>query len=378
MHQGACTGREVDLATSLRAFRLLPVGVAVLQLVDPRDVGSLRLIGANQAAERELRAPIGLAVGKSVAEAFPQFLETPAAELYRRVALSGEPDTVGEFTYQDHRIPEGVFWIDCFPLPDRCVGVAIENITERKRATQGQSQALQLLHRVTLSLSEAPTVLKAAQFCVDEVCAHIDWPVGRFFLSDEANPSRFLPNPVWHFSDPRHFRAFRKATELFEADLTNKLTLAHRTIQGRKAGLARSVGFSVAENDFLHGVLEFSSEDSAKLDEHLFRAISNIGYQLGQIFARERLARECRRAEKRSGSPGERRRTASSILFSGPGSVSNVVEVFEANKRAHEAIANSSKEVLESMREMQQHLADSKRIIARPTAFRPNPGSKPS
>jgi hypothetical protein len=375
MHQGTCAVRGVDLETSLRAFRLLPVGVAVLQLVDPKDVGSLRLIEANRAAERELRAPIGFAVGKSLAEAFPEFLKTPAAELYRRVALTGEPDTFGEFTYQDPRIPEGVFWIDCFPLPDRCVGVAIENITERKRAIQGQSRALKLLHRITLFLNDAPTVLDAAQFCVDEVCKQIGWPVGRFFLSDDVSPSHFLPNPVWHFSDPRHFRAFRKATELFEADFTNKLTLAHRTMQGQKAGLARSVGFSVVENGFLRGVLEFSSEDSAPLDEHLFRAISNVGYQLGQVFARESLSRECFRTERTEEVPtsrAARRRETSSILSPCTSSVSDVVEVVEATKRAQRVIANSSKEVLDSMREMRQHLDDLKRTSARPIGFRPS------
>lgn len=376
MHQGVCAVREVDLETSLRAFRLLPVGVAVLQLVDPKDVGSLRLIGANRAAERELRAPIGLAVGKSIAEAFPEFLKTPAADLYRRVALTGKPGTFGEFSYQDPRIPEGVFWIDCFPLPNRCVGVAIENITEQKRVTQGQSLALRLLHRVTLFLNDAPGVLDAAQFCVDEVCTQIGWPVGRFFLADEASPSRFLPNPVWHFRDSRHFQAFRKATELFESDLTNKLALEHRTLQGQKAGLARSVGFSVVENDFLRGVLEFSSEGVAPLDEHLFRAISNIGYQLGQVFARERLVRERYRIKK---APvplaAAQRGDSSAIRFTGAASVSHIVEVFEANKRAHRAIANSSKEVLESMREMRQHLDDLKQIIARPIGFRPSVGS---
>jgi hypothetical protein len=376
MHQGACTVREVDLQASLLAFRDLPVGVAVLQLVDPKDVGSLHLIGANRAAERELRAPIGLAVGKSIAEAFPKFLETPVAERYRQVALSGKPDTFGEFTYQDPRIPEGVFWIDCFPLPDRCVGVAVENITDRKRATQGQNRALQLLHRVTLFMNDAPTFLSAAQFCVDEICAQIGWPVGRFFLSDESNPSRFLANPVWHFSDPQRFRAFRRATELYELDFTNRLALGHRTIQGQRAGLVRSVGFSVVENDVLRGVLEFSSEQSAPLDEHLFRAISNVGFQLGQVFARERLAREYVRVQELMQTHEAHHRSVSEILFAGPGSIAATIGFLESKKREQSENQKSSREVLESVREIRQHLDDLKRIIARPIEFRPNSGAK--
>ena len=101
MHQGACAVREFDLKTSLLAFRDLPVGVAILQLPNPKDLRSLRLIGANQAVERELRAPIRCAIGKPIAETFPKFLDTPAAERYRQVALSGMPEILGEFTYQE-------------------------------------------------------------------------------------------------------------------------------------------------------------------------------------------------------------------------------------------------------------------------------------
>jgi hypothetical protein len=377
MHQGACTVREVDLESSLLAFRDLPVGVAVLQLRDPKDVGSLHIIGANEAAERELRAPIRLAVGKSISETFPKFLDTPVAERYRQVALTGKPDTFGEFTYQDARIPEGVFWIDCFPLPDRCVGVALENITERKRATQGQQIALQLLHRVTLFLNEAPTVLAAAQFCVDEICMQIGWPVGRFFLSDETSPSRFLPNPVWHFSEPSRFRAFRRATELYEIDFTNKLALAHRTIQGQRVGLTRSVGFSVTENDFLRGVLEFSAEDFVPIDEHVFRAISNIGFQLGQVFARERLAREYTRVQELVLSRKISDEAVRRILFSGPDSLAGIVDLLEAKKRARGAIARSSAEILETTLQMRQHIDDLKRIIASPIEFPSNAGFEP-
>jgi hypothetical protein len=372
MQQGACTVQELDLQTSLSAFRGLPTGVAVWQLRDPKNVRSLRLVGANPAAERELRVPLDFAVGKSITDCFPKLLDTPIPEQCRQVILSGKPDTFGEFEYRDARIPEGVFWIDCFPLPDRCVGVALENITERKRMTQAQGRALQLLHRITLFLNDAPTVLEAAQFCVEEICTQIGWPVGRFFLSDDMSASRFLPNSVWHLSDLHRFKAFRKATELYESDLTNKLALEHRTIQGQKAGLTKSVGFSVVENDFLRGVLEFSSEGWEPLDEHVFRAISNVGFQLGQVFARERLAREYNRIQRLMLSREEHHHALSKILFSGPASLASVVEVLESKRRTHRAIARSSKEILESTRQMRQRLDDLKRIIARPVEFRPN------
>jgi hypothetical protein len=325
------------------------------------------LVGANPASERELRTPLDFAVGKSIKDCFPKLLDTPVPEWYRRVILSGKPDTFGELMYQDAHIPEGVFWFDGFPLPDRCVGVALENITQRKRIIQAQGRALQLLHRITLFLNDAPTALDAAQFCVDEICSEIGWPVGRFFLSDESCPSRYLPNPVWHFGDPQQFTAFRKATELYERNVTNRLTLEYRTIQGQKAGLTKSVGFKVVENDFLRGVLEFSSENSEPLDEHIFRAISNIGFQLGQVFTRERLTREHEGGARELTLSREAHDDAGrKILFSGGGSLPAVGDLLDSNRRTRHTVARSSRNVLESVHEMRQHLDELRRLIARP------------
>ncbi len=290
MRHGTCTLNEVDANTSLRVFRNLPLAVAVWQLGDPQDVSSLRFIGANSAAERELRVSVGFATGKPISECFPGLLGTRAPEIYRRVAISGKAETLGELPYRDAAI-DGVFWVECFPLPGHCVGLTFENITKLKRVTENQSRALQLVHRITVRMNESTSALKAAQFCLDEICSQIGWPVGRLFLTDESSPSRFLPNPVWHFSDPRRFRGFRRATELHEGDLSNRLALQHRATEGRKAGLTRSIGFSILENHLLRGVLEFSSESVIPLDVDFFRAISNIGIQLGRVFEREHASR---------------------------------------------------------------------------------------
>jgi hypothetical protein len=369
MHQGACAVREVDLDTSLLAFRDLPVGVAVWQLRDSRDVRSLRLVGVNPACERELRAPLKFALGKPITESFPKLLDTSIPDRYRQVIVSGKPETFGELVYRDARVPEGVFWIDCFPLPDGCVGVALENITESKRMTQAQGHALQLLHRITVFLNDAPTALVAAQFCIDEICSETGWPVGRFFLSDEERPSRYLPNPVWHLSDPQRFKAFRKATELYELNVTNRLTLEYRTIQGQRAGLTKSVGFKVVENDFLRGVLEFSSESCAPLDEHIFRAISNVGFQLGQVFARERLREQYGRLQEVMLSRDAEHDAISKVLFKGKPSLSATVASLAIQKPTPKEIAASSQDILESTRQMRKNLDELRRLVAKPTVL---------
>jgi hypothetical protein len=372
MHQGACIHSEVDLDTSLRAFRGLPVGVAVWQLRDPRDVRSFRFVGVNPACERELRTPLTFAMGKPMTECFPKLLDTPAPERYRTVVLSGKPDTLGELVYRDARIPEGVFWVECFPLPEKCVGIALENITDRKRTHENQSRALEVLHRITVHLNETPTVLEAAQFCVDEICKQIGWPVGRFFLSDEACVSRFQPNSVWHFCEVGRFSAFRKATELYERDVTNRLALEYRAIQGQKAGLTRSVGFSVVENDFLRGVLEFSSESAVPLDENFLRVISNVGLQLGQVFARERAVREQGRLQQRLVSQNADRDAMSKLLSNGTSSLSGAVASLESLKQGCLATASSTRRLAETTRLMRRYLDQLGKITAAPIEMRSN------
>jgi hypothetical protein len=361
MHQGACPVREVHLDTSLRAFLTLPFGVAVWQLRDPGDLRSLRFVGANPAAERELGVSLAFAVGKSITECFPKSLDTQAPELYRRVVLSGQPETLGEFVFRDAHIPAEVFWIDCFPLPDSCVGISMENITQRKRVIENQKHALQALNNITAYLNDVPTLFEAAQFCVDEICTQTGWPVGRFFLSDETCASRFLPNSVWHFSDARRFAAFRKATELFERDLANKLTLEYRVLQGQKAGLKRSTGFSVIEGGHLRGVLEFSSETAEPLDENYSRVISNVGLQLGQVFASERAMRDHARLQQHIASLNTRR--DAKVLFSGA-SLPDFVASLESLKQNCHATALSSRKLAESTRLMQSQLEQMGQLAA--------------
>jgi signal transduction histidine kinase/CheY-like chemotaxis protein len=67
-------------------------------------------------------------------EAFPHLLDTDLPGHYREVLLSGSERDLGEVR---ERIGEGaderVFSVKVFPLPGHCVGVAFEDITERRR-----------------------------------------------------------------------------------------------------------------------------------------------------------------------------------------------------------------------------------------------------
>jgi hypothetical protein len=239
----------------------------------------------------------------------------------------------------------------------------MENITERKRIIENQKRALDALHNITIYLNDMPTSLEAAQFCVDEICKQTGWPVGRFFLGDEACASRFLPNSVWHFNDGRRFVAFRKATELFERDLGNKLALEYRAMQGQRAGLKRSVGFSVIEGGHLRGVLEFSSETAAPLDENYSRVISNVGLQLGQVFASERAWREHHRLQEHIESLSTSRDATPKALIPGASLPDFVASIKSLKQNCH-ATALSSRALAESTRLMQRQLEKMEQLAA--------------
>jgi hypothetical protein len=355
-----------DVTARLETFRNIPVGLVVWQLRDARDARSLRLIDFNGAAEREAGAPIGVHVGQAIADMYPAILETDLLERYRQVIVSGKPMPLGEVCYGDMNIPKSVFWLDCFPLPDNCVGVAFENITERKRREQTKAGALRLLHKITVAINGSNIAAEAAQVCLREVCQQIGWPVGRLFLTDEHSATRFVPNPIWYFSDAHRFAGFRQATEMFEQDLTNKFVLDYRMRQGKKAGLTRSVGFSVLEGNTLRAVLVFSSDTAAPLDEALVSAIGDIGVQLGRVFEREGAALVPERmhwqeAERRSASKKLR-------AFTGKYGPSLKASLEQLRSRKHMAGA-SSREVASSIKLMQRCLAEMREIGSPPVEF---------
>jgi hypothetical protein len=356
-----------DVIARLETFRNIPVGLVVWQLQDARDVRSLRLIDCNRAAEREAGAPIRVHLGQAIADIYPGLLETDLPERYRQVVVSGKPMTLGEVCYGDMNIPKGIFWLDCFPLPDNCVGVAFENITERKRTEQTKAGALRLLHKITVAINGSTVAADAAQVCLREVCQQIGWPVGRLFLVDEHSATRFVPNPIWYFSDAHRFAGFRQATEMFEQDLTNKFVLDHRMRQGKKAGLTRSVGFSVLEGNTLRAVLEFSSETAVPLDQAVISAIGDIGVQLGRVFEREGAALVIERLHWQD----EERRSAAKKLRACTGRYgpSLKASLERLGNRKLTGGKDSARQVASSIKLMQRCLAEMRDIGSPPVEF---------
>lgn len=70
----------------------LPIGIVVLQLKDPLDVGTFCFIYANRAGAASLGIPSHILINKSLGETLPSALTTPLPEVYRTILQQAETD----------------------------------------------------------------------------------------------------------------------------------------------------------------------------------------------------------------------------------------------------------------------------------------------
>ncbi|MBD2093730.1 PAS domain-containing protein [Trichocoleus sp. FACHB-591] len=109
------------------------VGLVVWQLEDVNDPGSFRLLIANPAASEATGLDFASLVGKTMAEGFPKLLQTPLVQQYVEVIRTGQSLDLGEIVYSEDGVSTGIYSLKAFPLPNRCIGFAFENITARKQ-----------------------------------------------------------------------------------------------------------------------------------------------------------------------------------------------------------------------------------------------------
>ena len=114
-------------------LRELPVGVVLLMLEDPSDPETFRIVDANRAAAEITRSNSPRLLGRSLAD-FPTLLETPIPGQLLATLRSGEARNLGEISYGDDLIRQGVYSVRAFPLSNNFLGVAFEDVTDRLQA----------------------------------------------------------------------------------------------------------------------------------------------------------------------------------------------------------------------------------------------------
>jgi PAS domain S-box-containing protein len=114
-------------------LRSLPVGVILLLLQDPSDPESFRIVDANRAAAGITRSRSPRLLGRSLAD-FPELLKTSIPGQLFATFLQGEARNLGEISYGDDLIRQGVYSVRAFPLSNNFLGVAFEDVTDRIQA----------------------------------------------------------------------------------------------------------------------------------------------------------------------------------------------------------------------------------------------------
>lgn len=126
---------EENLRIYADIFKNVQIGLIVWQLENMEDVESFRLVAYNPAALQVTGVAAGIwenSLGKRMAESTPGLLKTEIPQIYAEVVRSQTARDLGEIRYKDRHIPESVFAVKAFPLPNNCVGVALENVSDRK------------------------------------------------------------------------------------------------------------------------------------------------------------------------------------------------------------------------------------------------------
>ena len=134
-------------------FSGMPVGVLVLNLEDPEDPRSFRIIDLNPAVASLTGATLDDLRGRTLAE-FPKLLKTTMPNGCMQAFRERKQVNLGEITYGDDRIRQGIYLAQVFPLYDNFLGVAFEDVTARSRSEHASREGEERLRLLVESVRE--------------------------------------------------------------------------------------------------------------------------------------------------------------------------------------------------------------------------------
>lgn len=114
-------------------LRGLPLGVILLHLEESEDAATLRIVDLNPAAADLTGSTIEFLRGKRLAD-FPGLLKTSFPGRCLDSFRAGELKNLGDISYGDEHIRQGIYSVQVYPLSQEFLAVAFENVTERRHA----------------------------------------------------------------------------------------------------------------------------------------------------------------------------------------------------------------------------------------------------
>ncbi len=145
--------QETNLPLYREILTGLPLGIVVLQLENPHDAKTFRITEINPAATLLTGASPEDLNGRTLAE-FPKLLKTRFPRACAEALESREPRNLGDISYGDERIREGIYSVQIFPMSDKFMGIAFENVTDRRRADQTLRESEERFRLLVQSVQE--------------------------------------------------------------------------------------------------------------------------------------------------------------------------------------------------------------------------------
>jgi PAS domain S-box-containing protein len=139
----------------------MQIGLDVWRLENVEDMGTLRLIFSNPAAEQITGLPRKAVLGRTLAEVFPRLIETEFPNACAEVVRSGKSRDMGEIHYSDERIPGSIFSVKVFPLPNNCIGVTLEKPTAHQQTAQDSQEGEEQYRNLIEATPEAIYTISA-------------------------------------------------------------------------------------------------------------------------------------------------------------------------------------------------------------------------
>lgn len=124
---------EAIASLSPEILKGMPVGMILLHLENLKDPGTFKIVDINPAAATLTGAAIEDLRGKTLGD-FPKLLQTQFPVSCLGALRAQAPRNLGEITYGDERIREGIYTVQIFPLSHDFLGVVFENVTEQRRS----------------------------------------------------------------------------------------------------------------------------------------------------------------------------------------------------------------------------------------------------
>ncbi len=173
-----------------------------------------------------------------------------------------------------------------------------------------------LLQEITGAANKAGTTEEAVKACLRQVSKAAGFQLAHLYLID-PDTRDLISSGIWYDSDPVRFAPFRELSATIALGRTlgvPGVVLSERTpmwfeetklnpalVRGKVAGqvgLCSALAFPVTTGNNILGILEFFSTEFKRRDEKLLNISVQIGVQVGQVIARNRMEDSLREAKE--------------------------------------------------------------------------------